>query len=242
MMNRIIGHHTGGAYFPNATDLVAYHRLIDGDGQPHDGKHPISANAPGRALTAGTYAAHCLNLNSGSIGVSICAMANADWGKPASWTHPVKPAQVDAFVQEMARLCRIYGIPVTRRTVLSHAEVEITLGVKQKNKWDFDYPLRGTGPRDPIAIGDELRREVGIALLGQPVPPPSPSARPILRQGATGPDVREVQAALGVVADGIFGPRTRAALIDFQSRRQLLPDGICGAMTWAAISTMAKGA
>ena len=239
-MNRIIGHHTGGANTPNATDLAAYHRLIDGDGQPHDGKHPIAANAPGRALVSGTYAAHCLNLNSGSIGVAVCAMANAAWGSVASWTHPVKPVQVDALVREIARLCRIYGITPSRRTVLSHAEVEITLGVKQRNKWDFDYPLRGGIRRDPIAIGDELRREIEIALLGKPAPVAPPAARPTLWQGSVGPHVREMQAVLGVTADGVFVPRTRSALITFQSRRQLLPDGICGPMTWAAI--MAKGA
>lgn len=233
-MNRLIWHHTAGGYFPNAVDRAAYHRLIDGDGQLHDGRHPIAANAPGRVLTPGTYAAHCLNLNSGSIGLAVCAMANAAWGAPSSWSHPVKSTQVDALVAESARLCLLYGIQPDRRTTLSHAEVEPALGVLQKNKWDFDYPLRGgAGARDPVAIGDELRAELIRALGSRPAPPAA--TRPTIRQGATGEHVRALQAALGIAADSNFGPKTRTALIVFQSRRQLLADGICGPMTWAAL-------
>jgi peptidoglycan hydrolase-like protein with peptidoglycan-binding domain len=47
--------------------------------------------------------------------------------------------------------------------------------------------------------------------------------------------VRELQSALGIKADGLFGPATRAAVVARQRRAQLLPDGVVGPMTWAAL-------
>lgn len=237
-MNRIIWHHSGGPHRPTADDLHAYHRLIDGDGVVHQGQHGIEANDPSRPLVTGRYAAHCRNLNSGSIGVAICAMAGAAWARPYDST-PVKSVQVDALIKETARLCILYDIEPDRRTVLSHAEVEITLGVDQAAKWDFDYwPRGGPGARDPIAIGDELRAELRCAISGtrDVMTLPVTTPRPLLRQGSTGEHVRALQGALAVTVDGIFGPATRAAVVAFQRRRELLPDGIVGRMTWAALA------
>ncbi|WP_373354060.1 N-acetylmuramoyl-L-alanine amidase [Pseudoroseicyclus sp. CXY001] len=242
-MNRIILHHTGGAYRPNSVDLRAYHRLIDGDGKLHDGEHPISANEPGRPLVAGRYAAHCRHLNSGSIGISVCALAGATWARPFDGAAPIRPGQVDALVAEAARLCQIYRIEPTGRFVLSHAEVDLVLGVRQHAKWDYDYPPRGgTSSRDPIAIGNELREEICRAI-GRHVEPMMPTSltapsgsQPVLSQGSIGQSVRELQARLGGLAiDGEFGPRTRTRVVAFQTMRQLLPDGIVGPMTWAAL-------
>lgn len=243
MMNRIIWHHTGGPHTPTADDLAAYHGVIDGDGQLHNGRHPIAANEPGKKLIAGQYAAHCLHLNSGSIGRAIGALGGAVWASPFTSTKwPVKPIQVDAMIADSARLCIQYGIIPDRRTTLSHAEVEITLGVDQKNKWDFDYPPRGgPGARDPIAIGDELRAELrraisqmhgSVANLTQPITPPK------LRQGDTGADIRRLQQILGLTTDGVFGPITRTAVVAFQRSRELLPDGVVGPMTWAALASL----
>jgi peptidoglycan hydrolase-like protein with peptidoglycan-binding domain len=50
---------------------------------------------------------------------------------------------------------------------------------------------------------------------------------------ATG--VTAVQRALGVPADGIAGPQTRAAVRRFQARRGLVVDGIIGPQTRAAL-------
>lgn len=239
-MQRIIGHHDAGGYSPSAEALRAYHRLIDGDGGVRDGQHPITANAVGKALVAGKYAAHCLNLNSGSIGLAICAMAGASWGNPFSSTkYPVKPEQVASFVEEAARLCSMYGIAVSRKTVLTHAEVEITLGVKQKGKWDFDYDIfDGTKSRDPIEIGDKWRSRVSKRLASMSlIPVPAPTLRPTLYQGSRGDFVIELQRLLGLKPDGIFGPQTRSKVVDFQQSRQLLPDGIVGKATWAALGT-----
>lgn len=56
-----------------------------------------------------------------------------------------------------------------------------------------------------------------------------------LRIGDEGPDVRALQRRLGVAADGDFGPATKAAVIKFQKARRLVADGIVGAATRAAL-------
>ena len=41
----------------------------------------------------------------------------------------------------------------------------------------------------------------------------------------------------GIEADGIFGAKTKAAVVAFQSAKGLAADGICGPKTWAALIT-----
>jgi putative chitinase len=66
------------------------------------------------------------------------------------------------------------------------------------------------------------------------------SSRPMLRQGDTGASVTQLQielssAGYALDADGSFGPTTVAAVKRFQLAKQLMPDGIVGATTWAAL-------
>jgi len=76
---------------------------------------------------------------------------------------------------------------------------------------------------------------------GTPVLPVRASDHPTLRQGATGEHVRYLQTRLntlqkaGLVADGIFGPKTDAAVRAFQRARGLVIDGIVGPKTWGAL-------
>jgi GH24 family phage-related lysozyme (muramidase) len=64
---------------------------------------------------------------------------------------------------------------------------------------------------------------------------------PTLRQGSRGQHVRRVQQAVATAGfdpgpvDGVFGPRTRAALRAFQQAKGLQADGIVGPRTWAAL-------
>jgi hypothetical protein len=235
-MNRITLHHTGGVHTAGAADRAAYHRLVQGDGSVVEGVHPITANAPGKPLAAGRYAAHTRGLNTGNIGVSLCAMGGAVWANPTACKWFPTAVQVNAMVVEVARLARAYGIPVDRRTVLTHAEVEPTLGVAQRGKWDFDYdPSGNRGDRDPIAVGDVLRSHIRDAIRSDAPVRTAQSQRRTLRQGDRGDDVGAVQGALGLIRDGVFGPRTRGAVVAFQAARELLPDGIVGPMTWAAL-------
>jgi peptidoglycan hydrolase-like protein with peptidoglycan-binding domain len=65
--------------------------------------------------------------------------------------------------------------------------------------------------------------------------------RRVLRLWSRGPDVEFVQRALTGAGynvgplDGIYGPMTMQAVIDFQIDNNLIPDGIVGPQTWAAI-------
>jgi len=57
-----------------------------------------------------------------------------------------------------------------------------------------------------------------------------------LRQGSSGSQVMALQQALGVSADGAFGPMTKAAVMAFQSSHSLTADGVVGPATGAALS------
>lgn len=65
---------------------------------------------------------------------------------------------------------------------------------------------------------------------------------PTLSSGSTGPDVRRLQRLLVELKilsfdqiDGNFGPRTEAAVKDFQSGDGLTPDGVVGPQTWSKL-------
>ena len=56
-----------------------------------------------------------------------------------------------------------------------------------------------------------------------------------VRQGSRGDAVRQLQEILGITADGIFGPITKAAVKDYQTANGLKPDGIVGPLTWGKL-------
>jgi peptidoglycan hydrolase-like protein with peptidoglycan-binding domain len=64
----------------------------------------------------------------------------------------------------------------------------------------------------------------------------------LLRIGSRGAAVKAVQRALGIPADGIFGPQTRAAVLAFQTRNGLVADGIVGPRTRSALFGRRGGA
>ena len=57
-----------------------------------------------------------------------------------------------------------------------------------------------------------------------------------LKKGSRGNEVRMLQLFLGVVADGIFGPKTQAAVKDFQKKNELAVTGEVTSTDWKAIA------
>jgi hypothetical protein len=57
----------------------------------------------------------------------------------------------------------------------------------------------------------------------------------LLRVGSSGSTISAVQRALGIPADGIYGPRTRRAVMAYQRVHGLIVDGIVGPQTLSAL-------
>ena len=64
---------------------------------------------------------------------------------------------------------------------------------------------------------------------------------PVLKIGSSGEPVKYLQIQLnrkgsyGLLPDGAFGPATQRAVKDFQTKKNLVADGIVGTFTWAAL-------
>lgn len=58
----------------------------------------------------------------------------------------------------------------------------------------------------------------------------------IFEKGSRGDEVKQIQVALGLKADGIFGNQTETAVIKFQREHGLYPDGIVGKKTLDALN------
>ena len=89
-----------------------------------------------------------------------------------------------------------------------------------------------------IGLEDRTQRwEEALALLGGEVTAPAPKAsgsvdtNQVLRVGSRGDAVKAMQEAMGISADGIFGPGTKRAVKKWQAANGLVADGIAGPST-----------
>lgn len=71
--------------------------------------------------------------------------------------------------------------------------------------------------------------------VAQDSTPSGASGRSGAASGVSGGSVAAIQRALGISADGVYGPQTRSAVRRFQRREGLAVDGIAGPATLAAL-------
>lgn len=232
-LHRIIVHWTAGGGRASDLDREHYHRLVEWDGNIVAGTKTPEDNI---VASDGDYAGHTRNLNTGSIGVALCGMRGAKEFPFDPGPTPINEKQWRAAAVLVADLCRTYGIPVTGRTVLTHAEVEPVLGVKQAGKWDIARIPWKPSLVGAVPVGDDFR-DLVRSVLGAPIA----TDRPNLRRGSRGAFVRDLQEqlsalgyALGAI-DGHFGRNTEASVLAFQAATGLATDGIVGPSTWAAL-------
>jgi peptidoglycan hydrolase-like protein with peptidoglycan-binding domain len=122
----------------------------------------------------------------------------------------------------------------------------IARAIKQAVRGKFDDRMDWLAAAKPIR--DELRKQQRSALVAHLLHtvriliPLAETPHPSLHQGSRRPAVRELQIRLNAAGanprletDGIFGPKTRAAVIAFQNANNLTADGTVGAGTWAAL-------
>jgi N-acetyl-anhydromuramyl-L-alanine amidase AmpD len=163
-MKRVICHWTAGTYTPSALDKEHYHFLISGLGEVVRGLHPITDNEAIGSKSQDEYAAHTRGCNTGSIGISMCGGAGSTEMPYNPGAFPITERQWQALAEATAALCRAYGIPVTDKTVLTHAEVQQNLGIRQNGKWDIARLSFGKGLTSAKACGDDLRARVRKVL------------------------------------------------------------------------------
>lgn len=110
---------------------------------------------------------------------------------------------------------------------------------KQSAQWNPN-----TGQFDIISTSKLGTTTPGSGFTGNPngngTTPTSSGSSPLLStptSTATGTNqIKQVQQALGITADGINGPQTKAAVQAFQTAHGLTPDGIVGPKTLAALN------
>ena len=110
-------------------------------------------------------------------------------------------------------------------------------------------PVGGASGRD-VSIKDSGR--AGYDAQGNKITPnvsqgTSTTPLPLLKQGtgsreAPNETVRAIQKQLNITQDGIFGPQTKSAVMNFQQQNGLQVDGIVGPLTTAALAKVANGA
>lgn len=165
-MARIIAHWTAGTNKASNIDRQHYHFILEGTGALVVGNHPVTDNA---LLRGNNYAAHTLNCNTGSIGIAVAAMFGATETPFDAGAYPLTETQWDVLIEAIAQLCIVYSIPVTPKTVLSHAEVQGNLGIRQRGKWDIARLSFLPEIKGAKAIGDLMRSQVSQILTSKAV-------------------------------------------------------------------------
>ena len=91
------------------------------------------------------------------------------------------------------------------------------------------------------AVQTASAQETTTAPTATPSTTTATASSSLLRQGSSGPAVSAIQSQLGISADGVFGPATKAAVIAFQQRNGLMVDGIVGPQTRGALGGGSSG-
>jgi peptidoglycan hydrolase-like protein with peptidoglycan-binding domain len=130
---------------------------------------------------------------------------------------------MDAYRRGVAAILKKIGA----NAIMCCGHKEYALPVGRKDDPDFDMT--------------DFRLHVSAIMAGiapQPsiIPAQDSANRPTLRRGAAGDLVEKVQAKVGMSVSGVFDGSTEALVRQFQRDQGLVPDGIIGPRTWAALT------
>lgn len=165
-LKRIHWHWTGGSYEVTGFETSHYNDVHDYLGNRHAGLAPAEDQAH-YSYSRKVGVSHTFKANTGAIGQAIDCMGGAtengrvcDPGKyPPTWEG------INSMLERSAEYCKMYDIYVSPWTTLTHAEVQPTLGIRQKWKWDIRVlPDDPTKLLDAIKAGNILRERLKCLL------------------------------------------------------------------------------
>jgi len=220
----VICHHTATARdgnMPSLNTLIVGRSDLSGPlaqlGLGRDGTFYVIA--AGRCNHAGEGVWHGVTTgNTNFIGIEAENRGVAD-----EWPS----VQMDAYARGVAAILAHVGRD--ERACAGHKEYALPRGRKNDPSFDMNdfratvarFLNRTAAPRPMIPAAEP-------AVAGV-------QGRPTLRRDMTGAFVRQVQTKLRIDADGIFSADVEAKVRAFQRDGQLVPDGIVGPKTWAAL-------
>ena len=228
-----------GIYYYHSITLgwgdIGYNFLIDRFGRTWEGRYGGIAKP---TIGAQTYMYNAVSMGVSAIGDFQIA--------------PVPQAMTNAFERIFAWKFSLAGIPA----------IGTVPGVLTQSWSAAKYFQRISGHRDGFQTecpGQYLYAKLpeiragAAALMGASRPPPKPAPKPkpkpapsgnaaatrytpykavVLQQGSKGAAVVVLQRALKATPDGAFGPKTRAALVAFQTQQHLVRNGVANRPVW----------
>jgi hypothetical protein len=219
----ILCHHTAGprtGNMPSLNTLVKGRPGLDGPlaqlGLGRDGTFYVVA--AGLAYHAGQGSWQGVSTgNTSFIGIEA---ENTGLDNDRPWPD----VQLDAYRRGVAALLGHLGLPAT--TCAGHKEFALPHGRKIDPSFDMSAFRVGVA----AILGGTAPPPVLIPASEPAAPGKTPRAT--LRRGATGALVSTLQQLLGVKVDAKFGPITEARVRAVQRELGLVPDGIVGPKTW----------
>jgi len=163
-------------------------------------------------------------------------------------SNTAKPAQADAWTGYWTRDAATCSIPVADALSTAGAfllrsppaqGVPGHIAISDGKGGTVEAASRTLGVIAGTALGRRWDMGVvvpGVAVVAGPALAPQRSAAVVLRVGDKGQAVSELQRALGIAADGIYGIRTAQAVAAYQAAHGLVADGEAGALTRAALT------
>ena len=222
-----------GGFLPDCRPRILFerHKFAGLTGHRWDAAHPaISCATPGGYLGG--------EREYDRLGEALAldreaALKSASWGafQIMGFNHAAAGhADVEAFVAAM-----VSGHPAQLDAFVAFIRATGLAPALAAQDWQaFARGYNGPGYAR-FAYDRKIAAAFARAMAGEGGGPDA--ARAVLRLGARGPAVAEVQRRLGVPADGIFGPVTRAAVMARQQAAGLASDGIVGPQTWGALAS-----
>lgn len=221
----VICHHTGPGSTAGLLELIQHGRadlagplsqlFLDRDGTFH-------VLAAGRCNHAG--AGRWQGVMAGNSEMVGIEARNAGDGH-----DPWPEVQIEAYARGVAAI--LIHVGVDSVMAAGHKEYALPRG----RKIDPSFDMTDFRHRVEAYMTADDHRIVEPSTF--PVPPADPK-RAMLRKGDHGNSVRDLQVKLrilGIAADGAFGPATEQAVKDFQEAHGMVADGLVGPKTWAAL-------
>ena len=210
--------------------------------------HTLTYTAGAHGSITGTTSQ---TVNDGNSGSAVTAVADAgyhflNWSD-ASTTNPRTDTNVTGDITVTANFAidSIVVPPPAPSGGGGHtaSQIATVCNVGQKFSTVTGLPCTAFVPQTICASGQSFSTVTGQPCTSFITEVPAPHipdcvVTATLRYGSRGAQVKCLQAMLSTASDGIFGPKTKAAVIEFQKLHKLVPDGIVGPKTRAVLNNL----